>query len=280
MTNDGETKETRCSERITKSSTLGRTRKDTSEKISKDLARTNRGYERHHVKHDYHDYARVVTVSSPLHIEMEAKFSGGVNNPFPTILHKLLSETDMMGFANIISWQPHGRSFLIHKPKEFVKDVVPRYFKHSKLSSFQRQLSLYGFVRLTNESPAKGAYYHEVSRRTPYYETESAGTFVKHERLTCSLVLKTCPSALLTRTIFPVFQNSTNASEGDLGQDIVVARVGARLSLDGSCARPAGNHRSGTDNQLRVPGVVASSCKRRARFMVPAAVLVNRAFRS
>lgn len=160
-----EEKETHRSSYKTKSkpSSLGKRRKDSSNKnVAKDLALTTKGYERHHVKHNYHDYARSVTVPNPLELEMEAKASGGVNNPFPTILHKLLSETSTMGFADVISWQPHGRSFLIHKPKEFVRDVVPRYFKHSKLSSFQRQLSLYGFVRLTNESPDKGSYYHEV----------------------------------------------------------------------------------------------------------------------
>ena len=123
---------------------------------------TSKGYERHRVKHDYHDYARVVEVPSQVEMEMAAKASGGVNNPFPTVLHKMLSESEVMSFSHLISWQSHGRSFLIHKPREFVRDVVPRYFKHSKLSSFQRQLSLYGFVRLTNEGPDKGAYYHEV----------------------------------------------------------------------------------------------------------------------
>ena len=150
------------SERHTKSTVDGKRLKDTVQRMAKDVVLTTKGYERHRVKHDYHDYARVVTVPNPLETEMEAKASGGVNNPFPTILHKLLSETDATGVSEIISWQPHGRSFLIHKPKEFVKDVVPQYFKHSKLSSFQRQLSLYGFVRLTNESADKGSYYHEV----------------------------------------------------------------------------------------------------------------------
>lgn len=133
--------------------------------ISKASALTTKGYERHHVKHDYHDYSRVTSIPSQIELEAAAKASGGVNNPFPTILHKLLSETEQLGFEDIISWQPHGRSFLIHKPKDFVKEVVPKYFQSTKLSSFQRQLSLYGFVRLTNEGPDKGAYYHGKQRQ-------------------------------------------------------------------------------------------------------------------
>lgn len=39
-----------------------------------------------------------------------------------------------------------------------------------------------------------------------------------------------------------MLQDSTNESEGDLGQDIIFTGVGARLSIDGSCGRLAGYH--------------------------------------
>ncbi len=165
------------------------------------LALTSKGFERHRVKHDYHDYARVMELPSQLDMDMVAKASGGVNNPFPTILHKLLSETDMMGCSHLISWQTHGRSFLIHKPREFVREVVPRYFKHSKLSSFQRQLSLYGFVRLTNEGPDKGAYYHEVCSREwgDMLKQIIAGNLINTPLYVHCCRIFTFPSALFTR---------------------------------------------------------------------------------
>jgi hypothetical protein len=130
---------------------------------SRSASTTTKGHEANRIEHNYHDYAAVTEVPMQVAPRTEPKASGGVSNPFPVVLHKLLSQADQMGFSDVISWQPHGRSFLIHQPKEFVRDIVPRYFKHSKLSSFQRQLSLYGFMRLCQESPDKGSYFHEVS---------------------------------------------------------------------------------------------------------------------
>ena len=37
---------------------------------------------------------------------------------------------------------------------------MPHFFKQSKYASFQRQLNLYGFTRITNRGPDKGAVYH------------------------------------------------------------------------------------------------------------------------
>jgi hypothetical protein len=73
----------------------------------------------------------------------------------------MLSNIEDDGHGNVISWQPHGRCFVVHKPKEFVKDITPLYFKQTKLTSFQRQLNLYGFCRLT-AGPDRGGYYHEL----------------------------------------------------------------------------------------------------------------------
>ncbi|GFH58108.1 hypothetical protein CTEN210_14584 [Chaetoceros tenuissimus] len=77
---------------------------------------------------------------------------------FPQKLHKLLDDNL---FEEIISWQPHGRSFKVHQKEDFVKKVYPIYFKKSvKYPSFQRQLSYYGFTRQDLPGPDKGGYHH------------------------------------------------------------------------------------------------------------------------
>lgn len=113
------------------------------------------------VQHDYHDHAGDPTID-PKTIKHKAK--GGVITPFPVKLHGMLDRIEADGLAHVVSWQPHGRCFVVHKTKEFVNHVMPKYFKQTKMASFQRQLNLYGFNRLTGGID-KGGYYHELFLR-------------------------------------------------------------------------------------------------------------------
>lgn len=111
------------------------------------------------IQHDYHDHSNDVRSN----YQEQHPARGGVLTPFPLKLHEMLSAVAAAGQEDIVSWQPHGRCFVVHKPKEFV-ELLPGYFKLSKLPSFQRQLNLYGFQRLTRGRD-KGGYYHELFLR-------------------------------------------------------------------------------------------------------------------
>eukprot|EP00545_Synedropsis_sp_CCMP1620_P001017 CAMPEP_0119006484 /NCGR_PEP_ID=MMETSP1176-20130426/2316_1 /TAXON_ID=265551 /ORGANISM="Synedropsis recta cf, Strain CCMP1620" /LENGTH=312 /DNA_ID=CAMNT_0006958397 /DNA_START=59 /DNA_END=997 /DNA_ORIENTATION=+ len=110
----------------------------------------------HIVMHNYHDHTDDIDDGSPYPV-----VRGGVTTPFPIKLHEMLDQIERDGFGDVISWQPHGRCFVVHKPQQFVDHVMPTYFKQSKFPSFQRQLNLYGFQRLT-KGEDKGGYYHEM----------------------------------------------------------------------------------------------------------------------
>jgi len=119
----------------------------------------------YHVVHrNYQDHAHDVPTSSlPFVGGMEAitahcmKTVCGSGAPFPIRLHELLDRVEVEGFANVISWQLHGRCFVIRDQAKF-KELLPRYFP-CKIASFQRQLNLYGFQRIT-QGTDKGAYYN------------------------------------------------------------------------------------------------------------------------
>ncbi len=119
--------------------------------------------DRHFVVHNYHDHAK----DSDDHEVEEPEAGrrrGGVSVSFPQKLHSVLDQVERDGLAHVVAWQPHGRCFVIHKPKEFTDHIMPHYFRQSKLTSFQRQLNLYGFNRITRGNDA-GGYYHELFLR-------------------------------------------------------------------------------------------------------------------
>jgi HSF-type DNA-binding len=50
---------------------------------------------------------------------------------FPVKLHFMLSELENDLMDHIVSWQPHGRCFVVHKQDEFVKSIRPRFDKEA-----------------------------------------------------------------------------------------------------------------------------------------------------
>ena len=86
---------------------------------------------------------------------------GGVTEPFPEKLHRMLRDAEASGKSECISFFEHGRAFGIHNHPRFCREIMPKYFKQSRLSSFQRQLNLYGFSRITT-GPDSGGYFHEM----------------------------------------------------------------------------------------------------------------------
>lgn len=98
---------------------------------------------------------------SLFHRDGSRRMRGGVIEPFPEKLHRLLTEVEAAGRSDVISFVANGRAFAIHKPDKFFKEIVPLYFRQSRLSSFKRQLNLYGF-ELINSGPARGGYFHEL----------------------------------------------------------------------------------------------------------------------
>eukprot|EP00579_Thalassiosira_antarctica_P005667 CAMPEP_0201880834 /NCGR_PEP_ID=MMETSP0902-20130614/11315_1 /ASSEMBLY_ACC=CAM_ASM_000551 /TAXON_ID=420261 /ORGANISM="Thalassiosira antarctica, Strain CCMP982" /LENGTH=659 /DNA_ID=CAMNT_0048408915 /DNA_START=177 /DNA_END=2156 /DNA_ORIENTATION=+ len=83
---------------------------------------------------------------------------------FPQKLMEVLSDPEI---ANIITWLPDGKGFIILQKRKFALDVMPHYFKHSKFTSFTRKLNRWGFSRVSR-GPEMGAYYHKLFQRGNY----------------------------------------------------------------------------------------------------------------
>jgi hypothetical protein len=78
---------------------------------------------------------------------------------FPQVLMKILDDQSL---SEIVSWLPHGQSFVIIRPDLFVEQVVPKYLPEggsTKYPSFTRKLNRWGFRQQTRGSDT-GAFHH------------------------------------------------------------------------------------------------------------------------
>eukprot|EP00934_Nitzschia_sp_Nitz4_P002535 Nitzschia sp. Nitz4//scaffold86_size83305//51020//52056//NITZ4_005265-RA/size83305-snap-gene-0.172-mRNA-1//-1//CDS//3329559259//2525//frame0 len=151
------------------------------------------------------------TSGSPMEDDSDKSIAkGGVTTPFPWKLHDMLDDMARNGDHSVVTWQPHGRAFMVHKPKEFVEDIMPKYFNQTKYASFQRQLNLYGFSRLCHGDD-KGAYYHMC--------------FVRGKRNLCrNMVRQKIKGTKVRRSLAPdeepnFYQPQWETSKGERGED-------------------------------------------------------------
>ncbi|XP_040178850.1 heat shock factor protein 3-like isoform X2 [Rana temporaria] len=68
--------------------------------------------------------------------------------PVPAFLMKLWALLEDQRNSDVITWSWDGQNFCILDDQRFSKEILPKYFKHNNLSSFIRQLNMYGFRKL------------------------------------------------------------------------------------------------------------------------------------
>ncbi|WOK92215.1 hypothetical protein Cni_G00906 [Canna indica] len=76
-----------------------------------------------------------------------------VHKPVPApFLTKTYQLVDDPATDHIVSWgDDRVSTFVVWRPAEFARDVLPNYFKHNNFSSFVRQLNTYGFRKVVPE---------------------------------------------------------------------------------------------------------------------------------
>jgi len=102
-------------------------------------------------QHNYHDHSTDPLKDNEQHLQSTHDKDGHKQHhhnmmAFPLKLYDMLERVEAEGRQSIVSWQTHGRCFVVHDVAQF-KQLLPNYFKLSKIASFQRQLNLYGFQR-------------------------------------------------------------------------------------------------------------------------------------
>ena len=102
---------------------------------------------------------------------------------FPVTLHRILADLEASGSSHIASFVAEGDAFVINNTRQFETLVIPKYFpRMGSFGSFQRQLNLYDFKRITR-GPHRGAYTHPLFRQNhPEYARDMKRTKIKGVR--------------------------------------------------------------------------------------------------
>ncbi|KAI9699518.1 MAG: hypothetical protein M1820_007149 [Bogoriella megaspora] len=77
-------------------------------------------------------------------------------------IHKLYNMLEDQSIQHLISWSNSNESFVMSPSNEFSK-VLASYFKHTNISSFVRQLNMYGFHKVSD-------VFHTGSPDSPLWE--------------------------------------------------------------------------------------------------------------
>jgi hypothetical protein len=76
---------------------------------------------------------------------------------FPRKLHRLVEDARQRSREDVVRFGDQGVGIEVLQPDVFAKEILPEYYRHSRMSSFRRQMAIYGFQRLSDATPASSS---------------------------------------------------------------------------------------------------------------------------
>ncbi|CAN0078119.1 unnamed protein product, partial [Discosporangium mesarthrocarpum] len=147
----------------------------------------------------------------------------GAPQAFARKLYEILATES----RDVIGWNKAGTAFHVRDVDTFSEEILTKYYRHSKFSSFQRQLNLYSFRKIV-KGPDAGGYAHVMFRRDRpddlYHVRRSISGSGRYE-----------PSSSIAST-FPSTNGNTSQTRGRQASKRSVAAKGGGMGAAGTGA--------------------------------------------
>lgn len=142
--------------------------------------------------------------------------------PFLKSLWEILQSED----SSIIRWVSDGLAFEITCTDKLAEEILPKYFRHTKFASFQRQLNYFGF--------------RKWSKNKTNYCTYSREHFTKHDDSQLHLIRRKTSTALSDGevsappppTLLPIIEAAKRKRAAAAAAAVVVKRPAKRIRID------------------------------------------------
>ena len=104
--------------------------------------------------------------------DIDSKKSGqNEDKSLPRFLQHIWTMLHDSSLSHIISWHSSlNHAFVVHDQNLFCQEILPKFFKHNKFTSFVRQLNMYQFHKLRDEKPM--TWSHEYLEKNNYSQLQ------------------------------------------------------------------------------------------------------------
>ncbi|ODV95549.1 hypothetical protein PACTADRAFT_29808, partial [Pachysolen tannophilus NRRL Y-2460] len=104
----------------------------------------------------------------------------------PAFVTKLWNMVNDKANEKYIKWVPDGQSFMVSNREEFMKHILPKYFKHNNFASFVRQLNMYGWHKV--QDVTHGSIQSGITQNEDFWQFENPDFIKDREDLLDNII--------------------------------------------------------------------------------------------